>query len=265
MYNMDEQILFLNMFPDYAPPELLFGSLSQAAVVAADIFSDERKVFVELHCPQYISRRMLDGVASDICDIYGLNDLSLCVVFPEDQLAVIEPDEVMDLFVRENSMNRGSLAGAKWNWNGSDLSIQLLGNGKKELQECVKKVEMTLSERFSTPVSIQIEAGQDLQGKDLFEAMEKLRSEMIQQMPVSHSAEEKQVAAPAASDTIYGKSFKGTTIPMKDIDLNMGNVIVEGKVFAIDHKDLPKRNAVIVKFDLSCFSSRAIVNLNSVP
>ena len=46
---MEEQVLFLKMFPDYAPPELLIGSLSQAAIVAADIFPEERKVSVKLN------------------------------------------------------------------------------------------------------------------------------------------------------------------------------------------------------------------------
>ena len=34
---MTDQVFFLNMFPDYAPPEELNAALSQAAIVAADI------------------------------------------------------------------------------------------------------------------------------------------------------------------------------------------------------------------------------------
>ena len=156
------------------------------------------------------------------------------------------------MFTAINSMNRGSLAGAQWQWDGNVLTIQLRGNGKKELVECVKKVELTLSQRFSVPVSIHIEAGQNLAGQDLFAAMQKLRSEMISQGPVSSGMDEKKaVATPSSTDAVYGKPFKGNVIPMQDIDLNMGNVIVEGKVFGIDHKELTKRNAVIIKFDIT--------------
>ena len=56
---MEEQVLFLKMFPDYAPPELLVGSLSQSAIVAADIFPEERKVSVQLNCSEYIPQRFL--------------------------------------------------------------------------------------------------------------------------------------------------------------------------------------------------------------
>ena len=34
---MREQVFFLNMFPDYVPPEALQEALSQAAIAAADI------------------------------------------------------------------------------------------------------------------------------------------------------------------------------------------------------------------------------------
>lgn len=38
---------------------------------------------------------------------------------------------------------------------------------------------------------------------------------------------------------------------MKELSLDMGTVIVEGKVFAVDHKELKKRNAYVVKFDMT--------------
>ena len=36
------------------------------------------------------------------------------------------------------------LAGAAWNWDGNRLTVQLLANGKKELEECVPKVKLAL-------------------------------------------------------------------------------------------------------------------------
>ena len=38
---------------------------------------------------------------------------------------------------------------------------------------------------------------------------------------------------------------------MKDLNLDMGSVIVEGKVFAVDHKELKKRNAWVISFDMT--------------
>ena len=249
---MNGKIYFLNMFSDYEPPEPLKSVFSQAAVAAADIDPESRSVSVAVHSEKYIPQRDLDTAASDICGIYGLKALELVATHPANQLQCVEPEELMNLFVRLNSMTRGSLAGAKWIWKDSTLTIQLLANGKSVLEECVPAVQTTLQERFRTTVDIRIEAGQPLEGQALFDAMEKMRADMMVDMPASAGAPRKQENEPAASsETLFGKSFKGNPVPMKDLDLNMGFVIVEGKVFAVEHKDLPKRNAVVIKFDMT--------------
>ena len=38
---------------------------------------------------------------------------------------------------------------------------------------------------------------------------------------------------------------------MKDMSLDMGIIIVEGRVFAVEHKELKKRNAWVVNFDVT--------------
>ena len=55
---MEEQIFFLNMFPDYEPPEELYAALSQAAIAAADIDPETRSVHVALHSERYIPQRL---------------------------------------------------------------------------------------------------------------------------------------------------------------------------------------------------------------
>ena len=57
---MEEQIFFLNMFPDYEPPEELYAALSQAAIAAADIDPETRSVHVALHSERYIPQRLLE-------------------------------------------------------------------------------------------------------------------------------------------------------------------------------------------------------------
>ena len=36
----------------------------------------------------------------------------------------------MDLFVAQDSMARGVLAGAQWSWEGTELTVKLVANGK---------------------------------------------------------------------------------------------------------------------------------------
>ncbi len=248
-----EKVYLFQMFPDYEPPEALHAALSQAAIAAADISAEDRSVHVVVHSEHYIPQRLMDQVAKEIAALYGLRRMELTATHPADQLTNIEPEELMNLFVQRDSMARGSLAGAKWDWEGEHLTIHLVANGKDALMEQVPQVQQVLRERFAVPVTISIETGAALEGKALFEAMETMRGQMMKNLPAASAAkrEEKAAASAAPSETFYGKPFKGNAVPMKDLSMDMGTVIVEGKVFAIDHKELKKRNAYVVKFDMT--------------
>jgi len=157
------------MFPDYEPPEALHAALSQAAIVAADIFPESGSVEAALHSERYIPQRLLDQAAREISALYGLRKLTLTATHPESELQKIEPEELMQLFVSRNSMARGTLAGAKWEWNGCDLTIKLVANGKETLTEHIPVVQNLLRERFAAPVTIVVEAGESLEDKTVEE------------------------------------------------------------------------------------------------
>jgi len=248
---MSQDVYLLNMFSEYEPPEALQDAFSQAAIVAADMDAGLGSIHVAAHAPKYIPKRLIDQAAKEISRVYGLRKLTITVTHPEDQLHAIEGEELRDLFVEKNSMNRGSLAGAQWVWTDTELTIQLLGNGKKELEECIPAVQNHLRERFAAPVTIRIEAGTTLEGQALFEAMDSMRLQMMRDRPVAAPAKEKEKAAAVQSEAFYGKPFRGNVVPMKELNLDMGSVIVEGKVFAVEHKELKKRNAWVISFDMT--------------
>ena len=253
---MSQSTYLTNMFPDYVPPEPLASVLSQAAIVAADIDAAGRRVCVCIHSEQYIPIKQLDAVSGDIAAIYGLNQMILTATHPANQLQKVEQEELMYLFVSHNSMALGSLAGAKWSWDGDTLTIQLLANGKQELKESAAAVARNLQQRFGTAVTIEIQSGNALEGQALFDAMDKMRSGIISELPVTAqaSARKNPEGNKASSDTLYGRPIRGSVIPMKELDLDMGTVAVEGKVFAIDHKELKKRNAWVVSFDMTDYT-----------
>ena len=205
---MEEKTYFLNMFSDYEPPESLKNAISQAAIVAADLYPVVRRISMVIRCERYIPQRMLDIVSADICEIYGLRDLDLQATYPADQLNQMLHEDILELFVAENSTTRGSLAGAKWEWNDNTLTISLVANGKKELEKCIPAVQNAISQQFGVSVSIVIEAGKALEGNDLFEAMEKIRSNMIAELPMPKESEEYRLQFASGAD------FKalGTTV-----------------------------------------------------
>ena len=246
---MAETVYFLNMFPDYEPPEALKGVLSQAAIAAADIDPATRSVGVAIHSESYIPGKYLERVQREISASYGLQKLTITATHPADQLQSIELEELMSLFVEQNSMTRGSLAGARWEWEGQTLHIYLKANGKDALAEVVPAVVNQLQERFGTRVEIAIHAGETLEGQALFDAMEQMRESMLTDLPKVFVPAKKE--QPVDSSSFYGKSFKGTPVPMRELNLDMGSVIVEGRVFSVEHKELKKRNAWVINFDMT--------------
>ena len=180
---MEEHILFLNMFSLYEPQESLRQLLLQAELISADIDPATRRITACIHSPAYIPQRLITQAQTEISSLYGLNRLDITVTHPAEQMSQIEPEELMALFVSVNSLSRGILAGARWNWNENTLTIDLRANGKDALQECVPVVCRRLKERFGADVSIQINAGEKLDGQALFDAMEKMRDNILSDLP----------------------------------------------------------------------------------
>ena len=250
---MEEQVFLLNMFAEYEPAEEVREALSQAAIVAADIDPEQRAVSVAIHNGCYIPMAILDQAQKDIREIYQLKRVQIHATYPATELQKMPGEDLMALFVAQNAMTRGSLAGAQWSWNESELTVQLRANGKAELEECLPQMIRTLQEMFGTAVSVKIQAGENLEGEALFEAMQKLRTQALSNIPQPTGVQEKKKDAPQQSNAIYGKPFKGTAVPMDELSLDMGTIIVEGRVFSgkDDHKDLTKRNAKVINFDIT--------------
>ena len=255
---MSETIYLSHMFPGFEPSEHLKQGYAQVIVSKAEIDPEHRLVWVAGCSSQYLSDKNKKSLEQELAGFYGLRSVELEIRYPAQLLSCIPAEDLRDLFVAENSVLRGTLAGAQWCWEGQHLTVSLKGNGKDLVEKAAGTICRALSQRFDCEVEISVESGKALEGKDLFDETERLRAHMIAESPCVTSQPKKETAsAPSAasSDTIYGKPFRGTTVPMKDIDLNMGTVIVEGRVFAIDHKELAKRNAVVVKFDMTDHTS----------
>ena len=206
---------FCQLFPSCECSGPLADLLSNTVVRRANIDVENRYIFAELYSPIYIPQRALHDLQISLMQEYELHDIDFDVHYPPDQLSRVDPQELRDLFVQRDSMARGSLAGASWQWEGSCLTIQLKGNGKDALLKNAPKVADELSKRFATDVTIDIVPGENLEGPALFDAMEKLRSQMLEVTPTVSAVSKPAAVAPVmSSDTIFGKPFKGTVTPM---------------------------------------------------
>ena len=215
---MKDNVLFLNMFALYEPVEEVRSLLAEAVILGAELDPVQRTIDLELACPGPISNARLTVICREVEQVYGLKALRLKLSFPAGALYQMDPADLTALFTEENPMCMGSLAGAAWEWEGLSLTVKLRANGKRMIEEAIPAVRRKLKALCGEEVDITIAAGSELEGQALFDAMEKMRLEMIARGPQPKFAEKKAASGGSApqqqGDTFYGKPFKGNPVPM---------------------------------------------------
>ncbi len=97
--------------------------------------------------------------------------------------------------------------------------------------------------------------------EDPFARTEAIRRETLKQLSVSRPVRQKPAAEKTKGLLLYGRhAIKKDPIPMERVELDMGTVVVEGDVFAVDHRELKKRGAWVVCFDVTDYTSSVRVS-----
>ena len=264
------QVHFLDLFLGYEPPEAIRAEVEALAVEHAGIDREARTVSLRLSSGVYITEALLGQMASELEARYGLRRLELSVQYPPEALASFDYRDLYRVFVKAYSPSAAILAGAGYALEGDTLTIHLRANGKNELLPHVPMAERFLFERFGVHKNISVEAHSNLEGKALFEETERIRREAMKSMPAvadaaspaqkSGGSRPQQQAPQQTGDLFYGKPFHGEKVPIRDLNLDMFRVVVEGKVFAVQHRELKKRNAWVICFDVTDYTGSVRVN-----
>ena len=90
---------------------------------------------------------------------------------------------------------------------------------------------------------------------DAFARTEAIRQEALRKLKQGRPKESRKAAGGGKGKQLYGQHpIKKDPIPMGDVELDMGTVVVEGDVFAVDHRELKKRGAWVVCFDITDYT-----------
>ena len=273
---MEKAIPFLNVFSAYRPQPQQEALLRQLVVCHAEISPENRTVHASLYSEQYLSQRQLDELARAVAEEYGLRRLALQAAYPAACLGQMDFQELSRAIIRRYSPARATLAGASWTLEDGRLKLHLQGNGVAELEPHLIYARQYVQEHFGISPEIDVLAGDQITGAALFEETERIRREAVRQLPLEPAAAAAPgggtkstprrsggSSAPAAQEqanVVFGKPFRGDPIPMKDLNLDMYKVIVEGEVIAVNHKELKKRNAWVVNFDVTDYGGSVRVN-----
>ncbi len=94
-----------------------------------------------------------------------------------------------------------------------------------------------------------------------FRKTEELRREALKNLAPAAPQKGKRAARGGSGKLLFGKrEIKGEPVEMAQLNLDMGTVVVEGDVFAVNHRELKKRNAWVVNFDITDYTSSIRIN-----
>ena len=265
-----QEVYFPVLFPEYIPPEGLEEALAQLLVTAAEVDQAARSIRLTGTSGVYIAQRRLREVEDALRHRYGLRECAIAVRYPESLLPQMEFRDLAQVLIRAYSPAAAILAGAKWELDGDELHVHLAANGKAALAPHLPKGEAFLQELFGVHKTLVLHSATELEGKALFAETERIRQEAIKNAPaiaVAAAAVQKKKAASGPSDSsssnadlIFGRPFGGEVVKIADLNLDMFRVVVQGKVFAVNHRELKKRGAWVVSFDVTDYTGSVRIN-----
>jgi len=254
---MEKAVYLLDLFAGYEPPEELREAYARAAVCHAEIDREVEKVTVTVLFPSYVPLRQLSATEQELEQRFGLRRVKLDPAYDGEVLGEMEFRDLSQILIRAYSPAAATLAGCEWTLEGDRLHLRLRANGKDALAPHLRRVEQYIAHHFGREVTIDVKAGSAKEGRELFAETERIRQEALEHCDLAApeaagSAPRPQAEMPA--DLIFGKPFRGEATPMKELNLDMFRVIVEGEVFAVNHRELKKRNAWVVSFDMTDYT-----------
>ena len=264
------EVYFPALFPGFPLPEELVEALGRLVVVHAELDRETRTIRLDAQAEQYLAEKQLQALCRDIEKEYGLRELKLSVRYPASELPNMDFRDLAQVFIRAFSPSAAILAGAGYEVTDEAVVIRLKANGKDSILQNAKKAEQFLRDRFGVSKKIEVEAHSNLEGRALFEETARIRAEALKNAPAitasvpqggakSSGAGSAAPAEPTGA-LFYGRPFSGRPVRMEELNLDMFRVIVEGKVFAVQHRELKKRGAWVICFDMTDYTSSVRVN-----
>ncbi len=253
---MEKTVRLLEVFRGYEPPEDQRDLWEQAEVCHAEIDAERRRMVLVLWSGRYLPGRLVGEAERDLERRFGLRRVHLQPTYPPELLPEMDFADLAQAIVRRYPLASSTLAGARWRVEGDTVVIGLRANGKAALEPHLPAAAQFIEERFGRRVDFRVEIGALAEDADLFAETERMRREAVAHLDLSapqpeRPADRKPRPAEIPVDLIYGKPFRGEATAMDQLNLDMFRVIVEGRVFAVNHRELKKRNAWVIGFDMT--------------
>ncbi|MDD6024086.1 MAG: PolC-type DNA polymerase III, partial [Oscillospiraceae bacterium] len=261
---MDENtVRLLDLFRLYEPEEQLRPLLEDVKIYQAEVNMEQRSALVTIRPECYIAWKQLRKIEQGISHAYGIRTFTLKAVYGPEGIGRFRAEDVGDFLMERFSPSLSILAGCSYEVEEQVVRIRLKGNGKDMLTPHIRAAEQWLRECFETEMTIEVLVGKEPDAQELFAATEKIRMAAMEKGVVPAAAAKsaaQKVPAAVNPNLLYGKPIRGDAIPMKELTMDSGRVIVEGEIFAVEHRELTKTKAWVINFDMTDYTSSIRVN-----
>ena len=261
------RIPFLNLFFEYHPEESLRAWLEKTEIRHGEISRDTSSVTLYVESDEYFPDKRIGELADELRAHYGVRHLRILPRFPASELPKLLPSELGRVISAAYSPAMALLAGCKWELSPGESRLTILANGTEALAPYLPLAERYISERFGVETKITISSEGEFDGEALFARTEELRRAAMRELPLITPPTAVQNGSagktrPAESETIYGKPFSGEAVKMNTISMTTvgERVIVEGKVFFIDHREVKNGAANVISFDMTDYTNSVRVH-----
>ena len=151
----------------------------------------------------------------------------------------------------------------------SRVSLAVAGAAPAEPPAPAAEIPVERSAAVADPVEPAVPAPSPVPEETRATALDADAAEAFARTEAIRQAALKKIKVPVASSgskekkgkLIFGKrDVKGESVPMRALELDMGSVTVEGDVFAVDHRELKKRKAWVISFDMTDYTGSVRVS-----
>ena len=122
-----------------------------------------------------------------------------------------------------------------------------------------EKPRAKVEEQPAPPAAVPVPDLKPTAEMDAFARTEAIRAEALKSFKKAAPSAPKGDKKPSGK-AIFGHPVKKAPTPIGELELDMGMVVVEGDVFAVDNKELKKRGAWVVAFDITDYTGSIRIN-----
>ncbi len=258
--------------------------LAQTSLVAhSTVDLGTRTISLKLRTLHAVDEQVLRRIVDKVRQAYGICDLRL-----ETELR--EPEQLSERWLRDTLCDlyrpaRGLLRTSHIRQKGNEVRFLVSPGGSQLLSGTAERLSQRILEQFGQRMQVIF---QDQDGESqaaLYQRTQAIRTQAVRNLelpkaaegtagsaaptPTTRTASAGRSAAPAATMTpapatdpsvIFGKRNPEPSIRISELSLDSGVVSVEGTVFAVNHKELPKRKAWVISFDMTDHTNSVTVS-----